>query len=192
MKYEDILKAQEGLKTMPIKGKDYVMVNERVKAFRKLYPEGCIDTEIVSLENGMVVCKTRVYSSADHVSGSLLATGLAFEREEANHINKTSFIENCETSSVGRALGFLGIGIDAGIASAEEMTRAIEQQGNNARNDIRSTVKVTEDQIKYVEKLCESKGMKGTPGYKGVFWKDMTIEQYTEAVDVLKKAGAKA
>ena len=185
MTYDDILKAQEGLKTMPIKGKDYVMVNERVKAFRKLYPEGCIDTEIVSLENGMVVCKTTVSND-----GRILATGLAFEREEANHINRTSFIENCETSSVGRALGFLGIGIDAGIASAEEMSRAIEQQGNNTRSDIRSAVKVTEDQIKYIETLCESKGMK-TPGYKGVFWKDMTIEQYAEALDALKKVEVK-
>lgn len=123
MKYEDIVKAQEGLKTLPIKGKDYVMVHERVKAFRKLMPEGCIKTDIEVLNEGFCVCKTEVYDDAGH----LLSTGLAYEREEGT-INRVSFIENCQTSSVGRALGFLGIGIDTGIASAEEMENAILQQ----------------------------------------------------------------
>ena len=120
MEYKDIVKAQQGLKTLPVKGKEYVMVHERVKAFRKLYPEGSIETNIEHLEEGMIICKTIVRNE----EGRILATGLAYEREESSMVNRTSFIENCQTSSVGRAMALLGIGIDVSIASAEEMERA--------------------------------------------------------------------
>ena len=60
--------------------------------------------------------------------GVILATGLAYEKEGSTFINKTSYIENCETSAWGRALGNLGIGIDTSIASAEEVGNAIKQQ----------------------------------------------------------------
>ena len=126
MTYQDILKASVGLQTMPIKGKEYVTVNERVKAFRKLIPAGTIETEIISINDSVVVMRAKVYDGA-----LLLATGTAFEVKDSSHINKTSFIENCETSAVGRALAFLGLGIDTSIASSEEVENAIEQQNNN-------------------------------------------------------------
>ena len=56
--------------------------------------------------------------------GNIKSTGYAYEKEGSTFINKTSFIENAETSAVGRALGFLGIGIDAAIASADEVQNA--------------------------------------------------------------------
>ena len=64
----------------------------------------------------------------------VLGTGMAYEREENGFINKTSYIENCETSAVGRALGFLALGIDGGgICSAEELVNAIRNQDNPVR-----------------------------------------------------------
>ena len=123
MTYQDIMKASEDLQTMPIKGKEYVTVNERVKAFRKLLPDGTISTEIVQVDENMVVIVARVYDG-----GRLLSTGTAFEIKDASYINKTSYIENCETSAVGRALAFLGIGIDSNIASSDETENAVEQQ----------------------------------------------------------------
>ena len=123
MTYQDILKASEGLQTMPIKGKEYVTVNERVKAFRKLLPDGTIETEIIQIDDNMVVMIARVYNG-----GNLLSTGTAFEVKNSSYINKTSYVENCETSAVGRALAFLGIGIDTSIASSDEVENAIEQQ----------------------------------------------------------------
>ena len=61
----------------------------------------------------------------------ILGTGLAYEKETNGYINKTSYIENCETSSVGRALGFLALGIDGGgICSAEELANAINNQNS--------------------------------------------------------------
>lgn len=104
--------------------KSYVMVNERVKSFRQICPDGCITTKIIEMANGVVTMQAEVYDD----SGKLLATGFSQEKEANGFINKTSYIENAETSAVGRALGFLGIGIDGSMASAEEVANAIIQQ----------------------------------------------------------------
>lgn len=128
MTFEELQKANETLSTMDIKGKDYVLVNERVKAFRMLYPDGTITTEILSNENGVVVMQAKIIGD-----GQLLATGLAYEKESSSYINKTSYIENCETSAVGRALGFIGIGIDTAIASYEEVQNAVNNQGEKPK-----------------------------------------------------------
>lgn len=136
MKYEDALfyitneaitKANKQLETVAIKGKDYVTVSERVKAFRSICPSGRIETEMVLFEAGRVVFKASVF-----IDDYLLATGYSEEKEGSTMINKTSFVENCETSAVGRALGFAGIGIDASMASAEEVATAIVNQNKPA------------------------------------------------------------
>ena len=107
-------------------------MNTRVVAFRKLFPMGCITTDIVSLENGVVVMKATVMDEL----GTVLGTGYAYEKETSSFINKTSYIENCETSAVGRALAMVGIGTDASMCSAEELVNAInnQKQDNNQDN----------------------------------------------------------
>lgn len=134
MTYKDLLAVNEGLKTLPIKGKDYVQVTERVKAFRQLFPEGTITTEIISMEGENVVMKATISDGQ-----KVLASGLAMEKESTSYINKTSYIENCETSAVGRALGFLGIGIDASMASAEELVNALVGQEEIKARETAST-----------------------------------------------------
>ena len=124
MNYEQILKANESIKTTDIKGKDYAEVNQRIKAFRMVEPNGTITTDIVSLSNGVCVIKATIYDGNNHE----LATGHAYEKEDSSFINKTSYIENCETSAVGRALGMCGFGIDTSIASYEETANAIANQ----------------------------------------------------------------
>ena len=119
-----IAQANKGIKTMNVKGNEYATVDERVNAYRKVYPKGTIVTDIVSLENGVVVMKSTVYDEEKNI----LATGYASEREGSSLVNKTNYIENCETSSVGRALGMCGFGIDTGIRSAEEIENALLKQ----------------------------------------------------------------
>lgn len=131
--YEQIQKANEGLTSIDVKGKNYVMVNEKVKAFRRLFPEGFIHTDILSLENGVVTMKSEAGYFEDGVP-RILSTGMAFERQDANFINKTSFIENCETSAVGRALSFLALGADDSICSAEELANAINNQEKKGKD----------------------------------------------------------
>lgn len=128
MKFEDIQRVNEGIKTTNIKGKEYAEVNQRIKAFRQLYPEGFIKTEILSNGNGVVVMKAIVGWYTADGSEIVLATGTAYEKETSSYINKTSYIENCETSAVGRALGMIGFGIDTSVASAEEVENAINNQ----------------------------------------------------------------
>ncbi len=141
MKYEDLERVNKELKTTDIKGKDYVEVNQRIKAFRMLYPEGTIQTEIISVENGVCIIKASIFGN-----GNLLGTGIAYEKENSTFINKTSYIENCETSAVGRALGMCGFGIDTSVASAEEVENAIINQKSD---DIKTKIK------KYGQKASE-------------------------------------
>lgn len=122
--YEDIAKANETIETTDIKGKDYAEVNQRIKAFRMVYPNGTIKPTMISNENGICIFKVEVYSERY----TLLAVGHAYEKEGSTFINKTSYIENCETSAVGRALGMCGFGIDTSVASAEEVSNAIANQ----------------------------------------------------------------
>lgn len=106
-----------------IRGKQYATVDARVLAFWELYPDGKIITELQSDDGDRCVFKATVFS------GEMpLSTGHAFELRSASPVNKTSYLENCETSAVGRALAFLGIGSNGSIASAEEVSAAIEQQ----------------------------------------------------------------
>lgn len=128
MTYEELVSANKELETVDIKGKAYVQVNKRVLAFRKLFPEGKIETEIVDLTDGVVTMKAYIYDD----NGNLLATGYSQEKETSSYINKTSFIENAETSAVGRALGWVGIGVDSSMASAEEVANAIINQNKKA------------------------------------------------------------
>lgn len=132
IKYTDIEKANKALKPTDVKGKDYVEVNQRVKAFRMVYPMGYIITDIISHENGIVMMKAEAGYYDESGLRVTLGTGMAFESQNGSFINKTSYIENCETSAVGRALGMAGFGIDASIASAEEVGNAqLNQEAQN-------------------------------------------------------------
>lgn len=136
VKFEDIAKANESIKTTDIKGKEYAEVNQRIKAFRMVHPNGTISSEIVSIENGVVLMKTTIQDD----DGKVIGTGYAYEKENSTFINKTSYIENCETSAVGRALGMCGFGIDTSVASYEEVSNAIANQ-----NDGKETKQKKED-----------------------------------------------
>ena len=124
MKYLDLAIANEQIKTTDIKGKEYAEVNQRIKAFRMVYPQGSIQTKMISNNDGVCIFESHVYTD----DGILLGTGTAYEKEDSSFINKTSYIENCETSAVGRALGMAGFGIDVSVASAEEVQNAIQNQ----------------------------------------------------------------
>ena len=126
--YEDIKKASAEAKVSPIKDKPYIEVNERIKAFRKVHPEGFIHNTMVSNDNGICIFRSEVGFYTETGEKRVLGTGTAFENETSNFINKTSYIENCETSACGRALGMAGYGIDISIASYEEVSNAMLNQ----------------------------------------------------------------
>jgi hypothetical protein len=112
------------MKTINIHGKQYVEVNERIKYFRENYKGWSLTSEFIELTEKRCVMKGIVSNE----EGRVIATGTAYEMLGSSFINKTSFIENCETSAWGRALGNLGIGLDTSIASADEVLNAKKQQ----------------------------------------------------------------
>src|SRR5215475_10950599 len=108
-------------KAVNIKGKDYVLVKDRILFFNETCDEGSITTELVSAPDApMVVIKATV--SPD---GKRFFTGYSQATWAEFGINKTSALENAETSAVGRALAFMGIGVIESIASADEMHKAL-------------------------------------------------------------------
>ena len=113
-------------KTTNIRGKQYVEVNERIKFFRQevQYKNWTIATDFPVLDADNCVCKCTIANE----QGRVVAVGHAHEERGSSNINKTSYVENCETSAVGRALAMLGIGIDTSIASANEVEEAIAKQ----------------------------------------------------------------
>lgn len=120
--------ATEKLKTINIKGKNYVQVNERVKAFRS-NPEWqgwSLVTKVHELTADTCTMEAQIIEP----DGRVIANGFAREvrMDNTSMVNKTSYVENCETSAWGRALGNLGIGTDESICSAQELLFALEAE----------------------------------------------------------------
>lgn len=184
MTAEGLRTANTKLQTLSIKGKDYVQVTERVKAFRDLCPDGSITTEIISMDGEMVIIKATVTDGE-----KVLATGLAYEKESSSYINKTSYIENCETSAVGRALGFCGIGIDASMASAEELVNAISQQEQIKATEKMQQTKATKAVKDVIVELCKKHNVNLTLWLKqiGTTMDDLTAEQGAVMLQGLKQ-----
>ncbi|MAH43698.1 hypothetical protein CL614_08340 [archaeon] len=111
-----------------IHGKEYVTVDERVQEFHETHPNGKIETNLITSVDGKFIVKAFVTPNVE-VSERVF-TGLAYEEVGSSQINQTSALENCETSAVGRALGFLGIGLIGSIATGDEVANAIHQQEN--------------------------------------------------------------
>jgi len=112
------------LKTINIKGKDYVEVHERLKFFRANYPSFTLSSKVLEKTDTSILIKATIRNE----EGRVIASGLAEESKGSTFINKTSYVENCETSAWGRALGNFGIGLDTSVASADEVSNAIAQQ----------------------------------------------------------------
>jgi deoxycytidylate deaminase len=106
-----------------IRGKSYQTVAERIAAFREKHPAWAVETLLVHRDDEVVVVRAAIVND----EGRVLATGYAEEVRASSNINRTSAIENCETSAVGRALAFVGYA-GSEIASADEVAGAISAQ----------------------------------------------------------------
>jgi hypothetical protein len=112
------------LKTVDIRGKEYVPVNVRIAAFNEAYPNGCIQTE-VEYQGDYV--RVRAVAVPDVSAPARYFTGHAEEDRTQGNINRTNATENAETSAIGRALGVMGIGILESVASADEVAHAVHK-----------------------------------------------------------------
>lgn len=127
------------LKTIKIKGQEYVQVSERIRHFRtsEEYKGWAIEIEWLRIDEDTAIARAVIKDSL----GIIKSMGTAMEKREERKegekakVNETSHVENCETSAIGRALGILGIGIAGGeVGSYEEVVRAKKQQIINSIN----------------------------------------------------------
>lgn len=162
------------MKTTNIKGKPYVMVNERLKEFRSnpAFSNWSLESEVVKLDENGCVIKAIIKDD----DGVIKATGLAQEDKASSMINKTSYVENCETSAWGRALGNLGIGIDESVASADEVTMAIKKQETKATAE--QIARLRELAVNE-ENLCKHYGVKQL--------EDLDFLNACEAIEIKEK-----
>lgn len=142
--------SKEGI--VNIRGKEYKTVALRVNEFREstIYKGWSIMTEIVKLDDDQCVIKTQIVNP----ESKIVATGHAQEFRKASQINGTSYVENCETSSIGRALACLGIG-GSEFASANEVLNAIHQQNNPVQEEL------TEEQIEIAKNALDEAAKRG-------------------------------
>ena len=107
---------------------EYITVSERIEKFYARFPQGRIVTTIIehSAETGFILMRAEVYREPD--DGFPAATGHAYELRSAGHVQAGSYVEVCETSSVGRALALLGFEVRRGVASREEVIRGAKKQ----------------------------------------------------------------
>lgn len=134
------------LKSINIKGKEYVEVNERLRYFRQNYKYYSLESEVIEKTDTSIMIRAIIKDANDRI----IATGLAEEVKGSTFINKTSYVENCETSAWGRALGNLGIGIETSVASYEEVVNAISQQKTKKK-------KLSKDEFKQALVAIEEK-----------------------------------
>lgn len=161
---------------------DYVQVNERIEKFYEKYPEGSIQTEIIANENGVVIFKAYAYRDKEDTRP---ATGHAMEKEGSSYINKTSHIENCETSAVGRALAMLGFEIKKSVASREEVENAKLQQEMMKTID-KGTAAALINTLK-VEGYTDDKISQSLAKYNAKTAEELTESQYAEILLKIKK-----
>ena len=110
---------------VPIHGKEYVLGSTKIALAREtLGSELNIVTEVIFQDDKQVMMKADIYISGNHI-----ATGTAQEFRASSRINQTSYVENCETSAVGRALSMCGL-TNSSVGSAEEVGIAIANQSS--------------------------------------------------------------
>lgn len=183
--YETIQKANDTIKTTDIKGKDYAEVNQRIKAFRLVYPTGFIVTNMQSNENGVCIFIAQAGFYDEDGTAITLGTGTAYEKEGSTFINKTSYIENCETSAVGRALGMCGFGIDTSVASAEEVENAMANQEQEEQ-------KASPKQIEVLSKYYKGDNLKKLLDSNQIDkLEDLPIAKASELITAIMKKGNK-
>lgn len=133
-----------------IHGKEYLTVARRINDFRSAHPDYGVHTEILSIDESTVVCRATITDDM----GRQLSSGIAEEHRRASKINQTSATENCETSAVGRALAFFGMG-GTEIASADEVAGAISQQNEGQASEY--LLKQMEAFRSHYNEVCELK-----------------------------------
>jgi len=187
-----------------IHGKEYYTVAERIGLLNEMLGkremEYSLNTELISWENGVVIMKaTLTLINGESV---LTYTGHAYEKEDSSQINKTSALENCETSAIGRALSAAGFGGGNEFASADEVQNAIHQQNKSEVTPVNETQDKVDYQNHSIEMEADNwetmrNNKVGFGKHKNNQWKDVEggyldwIVEVADKIDEIHKERAR-
>jgi hypothetical protein len=139
---------------------NYETVETRLNRFWETYPDGRVETTLMNYDGDTCIVRTVIWKHRDDANPT--ATGYAHEIHTDRGVNATSFIENCETSSIGRALANMGFATQGKRPSREEMQK-VERQGGqvtpSAQVHIPSGAFATPKQQGYIKKLAKDANM---------------------------------
>jgi hypothetical protein len=97
----------------------YETVAQRLERFWTTYPQGQIVTTMMHYDASTVIFRCETFDN----EGRIIAHGWAEEVMGNSPVNKTSFLENCETSAIGRAISNGPLGHTGERASSTEMEK---------------------------------------------------------------------
>jgi len=138
----------------------YETVAQRLVRWWAEFPDGRIITSIHHYDGSTIIMRAECYNNDDR----LISTGYAEEVFGNSPVNKTSFLENCETSAIGRAISNSRIGHTGERASVSEMEK-VNRVNSTPRPDSHGSA--TLKQIGFLKSLARGKG-----------WDDVQLLEY--------------
>lgn len=142
---------------------NYETVETRLTRFWEQYPDGRIETSLMNYDGDSCIVRTIIWKHRDDAHPT--ATGYAHEIHTDRGVNATSFIENCETSSIGRCLANMNFATQGKRASREEMQKverlggAVQPSGaTQSEHEPRGNF-ATSKQIGFIKKLAKTHGI---------------------------------
>lgn len=134
---------------------NYETVEERLVRWHAAYPDSQIITIMVHYD-----AKTVVFRAEGLVNGRIIACGHAEEVLGSSPVNKTSFVENAETSAIGRMISNSPIGNKPGARPSRQEMQKVERQGGDivqAGNALAGLI--TQRQLGFIKKLAKDRGL---------------------------------
>jgi hypothetical protein len=139
---------------------NYETVETRLNRFWETYPDGRVETTLMNYDGDTCIVRSVIWKHRDDAHPT--ATGYAHEIHTDRGVNATSFVENCETSSLGRCLANMGFATQGKRPSREEMQK-VERQGgqvaSSAQVHIPQGAFATPKQLGYIKKLAKDANM---------------------------------
>lgn len=163
-------------------GNDYITVAARIQTFRREHEDWSVETEIIDRNDTVVIMKTVIKNE----SGRVIGTGFAEEVRGNSNVNTTSALENCETSSIGRALASCGY-CGSEYASQEEIERAQEQQEKYSEDKVTEALHFTVNAINDNDHFKVLAASKRKDIYREI-WAKLTTKQKQAARDLEQEA----
>lgn len=174
------------LPTINIKGNQYVLVKDRILAFNEHFPNGSIQSEIVSpIESQIVIVKAIVIPDVTNEARRFIDYSQA--KIGGTGVNATSALENASTSAVGRALAYMGIGVIDSVASGDEVYKAVSY---SEEKEGEKKIYATPKQVTMIAGLLNKKGQKDEDlkaKYNVESKNDLTIAQASQIIENLLK-----